>query len=227
MCNLYVPAPRQVIEQLFALPFPDGEYGPYVAPLKQGPFVVPGRAMVGQWGLIPPSSPSRIPSTRNGKRLSTNNARREGMASAMSFRPSWTAGRRCLIPALSFDEPYWAPGAGRSVSWRFRRADGQPWALAGLWNEWTDPGTGEVVHSYTMITQNCDGHALLRKFHKPDPYLPADQQDKRTVVPIAQADWGMWLEGPIEEAEKLIQLAPVEAFAHGPVDETVSPSILE
>jgi len=35
-----------------------------------------------------------------------------------------------------------------------------PWALAGLWNEWADLATGEVLPSYTVITQNCDGHPV-------------------------------------------------------------------
>ena len=40
---------------------------------------------------------------------------------------------------------------GRNVWWRFKRADGAPWSLAGLWNTWTDKTTGEVHESYTMI----------------------------------------------------------------------------
>ena len=35
--------------------------------------------------------------------------------------------------------------------WRFKRADGAPWSLAGLWNVWTDKATGETHESYTMI----------------------------------------------------------------------------
>lgn len=226
MCNLYVPAPGPLIERLYGLPVPGVGYGSYAAPLKSGPFVSAGRVLVGQWGMIPATSPTRVPATRNGIRLSTNNARSETVASATTFRPSWAAGKRCLIPSMSFDEPYWAPGATRSIAWRFRRADGQPWALAGLWAEWTDPETGEVIPSYTMITQNCDQHALLNKFHKPDPKHPADKQDKRTVVPIREADWATWLEGTLDQAQALIQLSPPEAFAHAPVDETVSASVL-
>jgi putative SOS response-associated peptidase YedK len=45
---------------------------------------------------------------------------------------------------------FWlSEGARRS---RFARVDGQPWVLAGLWSEWTDPVTGELVPSYTMLT---------------------------------------------------------------------------
>ncbi|MDB5826654.1 MAG: hypothetical protein JWQ73_874 [Variovorax sp.] len=44
-----------------------------------------------------------------------------------------------------------------------------PWALAGLWNVWTNRDTGEAHESYTMLTINADDHALMRRMHKPDP----------------------------------------------------------
>lgn len=46
-------------------------------------------------------------------------------------------------------EPYW--GTGKHIPWQFERADGEPWGLTGLWSEWADPATGEVLLSYTMI----------------------------------------------------------------------------
>ena len=58
------------------------------------------------------------------------------------------------------------------------------WALAGLWSEWTDPATGEVMPKYTMLTQNCDGPPVLGLMHRPDKNQAADQQDKRSVVPM-------------------------------------------
>jgi putative SOS response-associated peptidase YedK len=50
---------------------------------------------------------------------------------APTFKGPWSNGQRCIIPAEDFDEPYW--GTGRNIWWRFSRADGKPWALAGLW----------------------------------------------------------------------------------------------
>jgi hypothetical protein len=32
----------------------------------------------------------------------------------------------------------------------------------------TEPETGEVIVSYTMLTQNCDQHPVLSPMHKPD-----------------------------------------------------------
>lgn len=223
MCNLYQPSLFEKIDIRFAPKDHLGLYKPWIGPLGMGPIVLPGnRAKLAQWGLIPPNSPTKRPATPDGKPLSTNNARRERLSTALSFRDAWKRGQRCIVPADSFDEPYW--GTGKNIWWRFWRADGDLWALAGLWSEWTDPATGEVVPSYTLITQNCDGHPLLALMHKPEKdkatgeVLPADKQDKRTVVPLEEADWDTWLNGTIEETEALIKVPPVESFKHGAAD---------
>lgn len=71
-----------------------------------------------------------------------------------------------MIPAVSFDEPCWE--TDRNVWWRFRRNDGQPRGLAGLWNTWVDRSTREVVVSYTPLTVNADDHPIMgRMMHKP------------------------------------------------------------
>jgi putative SOS response-associated peptidase YedK len=57
----------------------------------------------------------------------------------------------------------------------------------------------------------------MRRMHKPDPKLAADAQDKRSVVPIASEDVDRWLFGTLDEAAQLVQLAPVDTFAAGPV----------
>lgn len=215
VCNLYGPPDRERIYACWRVTVPDVPYLEYVAPLKPGPFIVAsGRALVGQWGLIPPGSPSGRPSLPNGKALSTNNARRETVATARTYRGAWAAGQRCLVPANWFVEPNWS--SGRHVPWKFERADGQPWALAGIWSEWIHPETGEVVPSYSVLTQNCDAHPLLRQMHKPDPALGPDEQDKRAVVPIEEADWDAWLHASVQEAQRLIRLPAEDLVRHGP-----------
>jgi putative SOS response-associated peptidase YedK len=145
---------------------------------------------------------------------STNNARFEEITDKASYKHPWLHGKRCIIPALSFDEPCWE--TGKNVWWRFRRADGAPWGLAGLWNTWTDKATGEVVESYTMLTINADDHPLMSRMHKPDTKLPPDQQDKRSVVPINWADVEQWLCGTNEEASTLVRVAPATVFNAAP-----------
>lgn len=160
--------------------------------------------MVGQWGLVPPHATSaRLP-------YATVNARCEGIARRPAFRAAWQAGQRCLVPVERFFEPCWE--TGRNVWWQFRRLDGAPWALAGLWNVWSDPVTGQLLPTYTLLTVNADGHPWMGRMHKPDPALPADQQDKRSVVAIAPQHQQAWLSGAgLGAAELAALLVPLPA----------------
>ncbi len=177
--------------------------------------------VVGQWGMIPPWSTSHIPQRKpkkgeaKGARLSTVNARTEGMEKSPTYKAAWLRGKRCIIPAASYDEPNWE--TGKNVWWRFRRADGAPWGLAGLWDTWVDHETGEIWDSYTMLTMNADEHPLMSRMHKPDPKLPANQQDKRTVIPLEAHDFDRWLTCTVEEAKTMLKVPPVELFSAGPV----------
>ena len=57
----------------------------------------------------------------------------------------------------------------------------------------------------------------MRRMHKPDPKLPADHQDKRSIIPIELGDVDLWLAGTMEEASKLFKLAPASVFEAGPL----------
>lgn len=219
MCTRYISPNDAAIERSFHI----GRNNPFrwpkteVFPSHPGPFIRAATGdtlegahalVIGQWGLIPwfAKSPKVT--------YSTCNARSEEMANRASFKQSWARGQRCIIPAESFDEPNWE--TGRNIWWRFRRIDGQPWALAGLWNTWTDQETGEIVESYTMLTINADAHPLMRRMHKPDPKLGPEQQDKRSVIPIESQDIERWLMGSMGEAKECLKLAPIEVFDAGP-----------
>ncbi|MBF5006818.1 SOS response-associated peptidase [Diaphorobacter caeni] len=223
MCNRYYAPGEREIEEFWNI----GSKNPNrwwddprvleIFPRGQGPFIrravddpdYSRELVVGQWALIPPWAKSAtLP-------YSTNNARSEEIADKAAFKLAWARGQRCVIPATSFDEPNWE--SGKNEWWRFRRADGTPWSLAGLWNQWVDRESGEVFESYTMLTINADSHPLMRRMHKPDPKLAADQQDKRSVIPIEQGDVDLWLAGTVEEAKQLLRLAPVDVFEAGPV----------
>ncbi|MBI4756810.1 MAG: SOS response-associated peptidase family protein [Betaproteobacteria bacterium] len=219
MCTRYVTPDQAAIERYWQIGRDDGN--PWrgqreVFPNSLAPFIRGIRAaderrrelVVGQWGLIPWFAKAAKLT------WSTNNARVEEIANKASFKQSWLHGKRCIIPAWSFDEPCWE--TGRNVWWHFRRADGTPWGLAGLWNAWTDPASGEIIQSYTMLTVNADSHPLFSRMHKPDPKLPPDRQDKRGVIPIELTDVDAWLHGSTEDVQALIRVPPAEAFDAAP-----------
>lgn len=56
-----------------------------------------------------------------------------------------------------------------------------------------------------MLTINADDHPIMSRMHKPDPKLPADQQDKRSVVAIEAGDVDQWLVGTLADAQALLR----------------------
>lgn len=220
MCNRYTSAKELEIEREWHI----GNRNPIrwwddvLYPRGKGAFIRRARddagysreLVTGQWGLIPWfAKEPKLP-------YQTNNARSEELVAKASYKQPWASGQRCIIPATDFDEPNWE--SGKNVWWRFRRADGRPWGLAGLWSIWADKATGEVHESYTMLTMNADAHPLMSRMHKPDPKLAADRQDKRSVIPIELADVDTWLAGTQQEAASLLRLPALELINAEPVE---------
>lgn len=215
MCNRYETPEEREIERFWRVgrDQPGRWWDEFVFPRGRGVFVrravndagYSRELVAGQWGLIPWFSKTAKLA------YSTNNARSEELVAKATYKQPWAKGQRCVIPARSFDEPCWE--TGKNVWWRFRRADGEPWGLAGLWNTWTDKASGELHESYTMLTMNADQHPLMRRMHKPDPKLPPDGQDKRSVIPLPPEVWDEWLEGSAQQAQALFKLPPAEEFA--------------
>ena len=210
MCTRYISPEEAAIERFWHVGARDIWRMREVFPRQPGAFIRRARdstereLVVGTWGLIPWFS--KTPTLT----YATCNARSEELADKASYKHPWARGQRCIIPAESFFEPNWE--TGKHIPWRFRRADGALWGLAGLWNTWTDKATGEIHESYTMLTINADNHPLMNRMHRPDPKRPPEMQDKRSVVPIALNAVDAWLNGTLEEAKDLVQLPAVELF---------------
>ncbi len=124
-----------------------------VRPGEQGVFVrrpradrlggkIDGRfeAAAGRWGLIPLFSP-------DGADLFTHEAHAETAAAERNFLQPWKRGHRCVVLA---DTVFHSGGDGKAVI-GVTRYDGQPLALAGLWNGWRSP-TGQCVESFALLT---------------------------------------------------------------------------
>lgn len=130
----------------------------------------------------------------------TYNARSETVSEKPSFREAWKRGQSCIIPADAIFEPDWR--SGKAVPVKIMRGDGIPMGIAGLWSSWKSP-TGEVVHSYTMLTINADSHELMRKFHKPT-------DEKRMVVILPESRSSQWLETKVGGKGEFLLPYPAE-----------------
>jgi putative SOS response-associated peptidase YedK len=154
-----------------------------------------------RWGLIP----SWAKDARIGNSLI--NARAETIAEKPAFRSAFKK-RRCLIPTTGFYE--WATtGTKKKQPLHIRLIDGRPFALAGLWERWTD-AEGAVVESCTIITTTAND--LMRPFH-----------DRMPVI-LAPVEYGTWLDPqtPADLLHKLLRPYPSEGMEAVPVGAYVS-----
>lgn len=221
MCNLYHVTPKGDAERYLgkigrqmSLP---GYSMRTVGPGQRGMIIRPARGELecieARWGMIKPGS---TPKQAESQRHLTNNARLETVHELPTYAPSWRDGQRCLIPALWLQEPNWE--TGKNVWWHLARADGLPWMIAGIWSDWTNRDTGELILSYSMITMNVNSHPLLSRLHRPDldpdtgKPLPLERQDKRGEAHIDPGDWDAWLYGSEADARALLQPPELAMF---------------
>lgn len=152
----------------------------------------------GSFGLIPNWSKD----TKIARR--TYNARSETVAEKPSFRNAWRRAQHCIIPAAAIYEPDWR--SGRAMATRIVLANEELMGIAGLWEEWCDPGSREVLFSYTMLTVNADAHQFMRDYHKPT-------DEKRMVVILPRSDYQAWLDASEDTSAKFMRQFPSEFLA--------------
>ncbi|SEF11606.1 Putative SOS response-associated peptidase YedK [Rhizobiales bacterium GAS191] len=100
------------------------------------------------------------------------NARAENIASLPSFRSAY-AKRRCLVPVDNLK-------AKRLYAIAMK--DGSPFALAGIWESWKHPETGEVVRTFAVIT--TEPNELVAEIHNRMPVIIAPDNYDRWLSPI-------------------------------------------
>lgn len=155
---------------------------------------VPGSARrmeVLQWGLIP--SWNKDP--KGGRR--PINARLETVAERPTFRGPLSK-RRCLVPVDGWYE--WLAGEDGKRPHLTRRVDGEPLALAGLWDRWLD-AEGHLRVTFTVMTQ--DAREDIGWLHHRMPVLMAPERwddwldpslPGKTLVGDLAAPWDVPLE---------------------------------
>lgn len=155
------------------------------------------------WGLIP--SWASDPSI--GARLI--NARAETFAEKPSFRGSYKY-KRCLIFADGFYEWQSHPEQKTKIPHYIHLATRQPFALAGLWDEWHAPD-GSLVKSCTIITTGPN--QLLSSLHNRMPVI---------LPPSARAQWLDPSPQKPEALQSLLNPYPSEEMRLHPVSTLVN-----
>lgn len=128
-----------------------------------------------RWGLVPSWAKDR----KIGARMI--NARRETLTEKPAFRSAY-ARRRCLVPAEGYYE--WQVQGSRKQPWFLSAREGEPLAMAGLYEVWRDP-EGELLWTCTVITtEAADDHGAIHD---------------RTPLLVRPGDWARWLDPAVED----------------------------
>ena len=150
-----------------------------------------------RWGLVP--FWAKDPSI--GNRMI--NARAETVAEKPSFRNAYRK-RRCLILADGFYE--WHTDGGVKVPYYISLASGEPFAFAGLWEQWQSKESDESLQTATIVTTVAN--EFLAKLHHRMP----------VVLGTGGAD--RWMDGDTELLDHVSEVTP--ELRAWPVDRKVN-----
>ncbi|WP_019947432.1 SOS response-associated peptidase [Hymenobacter aerophilus] len=187
MCGRYsLISPPGLVKERFGADYTTDFAPTYnAAPSQHLPVITntaPEQVRLMQWGLVPAWVKDRTSGPQ------PINARAETLAEKPSFRQLLQR-RRCLVLADSFFE--WqqkeAHGLPPKTPHRILLTSGQPYAFAGLWDEWLDRATGEILPTFTIVT--TEPNALMQPLHHRMPVIlqgpEAEQAWLSDAVPAA------------------------------------------
>lgn len=214
MCGRYVSAtPPDQIAAYFGAEAPEAALPPSynVAPTSDVYAVLSdGSARhvdAFHWGLVPRwANDAKI-----GSKMI--NARAETLAEKNAYKAAFRA-RRCIIPADGFYEWQQHPteAKGKKQPYFIHHPDGEPYALAGLWELWRGPQRDqEPLRSCTIITTTPNSE--MAKIH-----------DRMPVI-LPSSAWDTWLDRDQHDPDLLGRLlvpAPTRVISMHPVSSEVN-----
>ncbi len=133
---------------------------------------------------------SLVPSWSKTKKVSfaTHNARVETITEKDTWRIPFLT-KRCLVPLNSFIEPiYENEFAGNMV--KFSESNGNVLYAGGLWDQWVDKHSGEILESFTIITR------------PPLAFIEKAGHDRSPIF-LSEESFNDWLDPAMKEAQLL------------------------
>lgn len=162
------------------------------------------------WGLIP----HWVKEPDGGRK--PINARAETIAKLPSFRSAY-AKRRCVVPVDNFFE--WRKTMPPKRAYAIGMKDGSAFGIAGIWESWMHPETGELIRTICILT--CPANELIATIHDRMPViLPPDAYD-RWLSPLEPDPHDLLMPYPSER----MRMWPVSNKVNSPRNDT--PDILD
>ena len=154
----------------------------------------PKQVQLFNWGLIP--FWVKDEKTANEIKQRTVNARAESIFEKPAFRMS-AERKHCLVLADGFFEWRWY--RGKNYPYYIKLKERDAFAIAGLWDCWTNKSNGEQIYSYTIIT--TEANPLMAMIHNKKKRMPAI---------LFQKDEQKWVNNSITKQESVDILKPYD-----------------
>ncbi|MEZ4888801.1 MAG: SOS response-associated peptidase [Chitinophagales bacterium] len=150
----------------------------------------PNHPTVSTWGLVPHwvKDAAQLKKSWNN----TLNARGETIFDKPSFRES-AQNRRCIVQVNGFYEHHHFKGSAYPFFIHHRTHE--PLTLAGLWSEWVDRETGQILNTFSIVTTK--GNRMMAKIHN-NPKL----EEPRMPLILPQELEDKWLAPIVDELDK-------------------------
>jgi putative SOS response-associated peptidase YedK len=123
----------------------------------------PGAIQLFHWGLMPSWAKD------DSFRKNTLNARIESIHEKPSFRN--VVNNRCLILADGFYEWQWLDEKSKKKQkFEITLPNQELFGYAGIWSQWVNPNTSEVMHTYSILTTAAN--QLMSEIHNTKKRMP-------------------------------------------------------
>jgi putative SOS response-associated peptidase YedK len=165
------------------------------------------QARLMRWGLVPPFS--------NDAKGPPNmiNARIETIARQSAFRGPF-ATQRCLLPADGFFEWQSVRGSKRRIPHLVTRANGAPFAMAGIFAIWRPRGELLAEPLVTCAILTTKSNEALRPLHDRMPVILSREAERGWLDPA--------LDGKVEQLLALLEPTPNDSLSMHPVTQRVN-----
>ncbi|MFO7657662.1 MAG: SOS response-associated peptidase, partial [Bacteroidales bacterium] len=140
------------------------------------PSATPEELKIMTWGLIP--FWAKDEESARTIRMKTFNAKAETLGEKPAFRNSFKS-KRCIVPVNGFYE--WQHAGKEKIPYYITLKENDIIGLAGLYDEWTNSITGELLTTFTIIT--TPANAMMEIIHNTKKRMPA------ILSPYAEKDW--------------------------------------
>ena len=147
-----------------------------------------------QWGLVP------FWANDESIKKFTLNVKIETLTERPVFKE--VVNKRCLVIADGFYEWQWLDVRGKKKQkYLITLPDNELFVFGGLWSQWKDKKTGQMLNTYTIVT--TEANELLSEIHN---------SKKRMPIILTKDNEQAWLDNePLENFKKMdIELKAVE-----------------